>query len=81
MKAFGLPPSRLIGELKRALEAAVEAGEIAPHLESEAYVQFLGENKSAVWLPSSPADGRLFYQSPKLLANRSFRASGRAARE
>jgi poly(A) polymerase len=45
MKAFQLPPSRLIGELKRALEAAIEAGEIAPRLEAEAYVQFLSENR------------------------------------
>lgn len=44
MKAFGLPPSRLVGDVKRALEAAVEAGEIAPGLEAEAYVQFLAEN-------------------------------------
>ena len=44
MKAFGLKPSRQIGELKRSLEFAIEAGEIAPHLESEAYVQFLAEN-------------------------------------
>lgn len=44
MKAFGLSPSRKIGELKRGLELAIEAGEIAPHLDSEAYVQFLAEN-------------------------------------
>jgi len=44
MQAFGLPPSRLIGDLKRHLLACVEAGEIAPHLESEAYVQFLRQN-------------------------------------
>lgn len=44
MKAFGIPPSRLVGELKRSLELAIEAGEIAPHLESAAYVQFLAEN-------------------------------------
>jgi poly(A) polymerase len=52
MKAFQLPPSRLIGEVKRALEAAVEAGEIASHLEAEAYVQFLGENKARFGLPN-----------------------------
>jgi len=51
MKAFGLPPSRLIGDLKRALEAAVEANEIAPHLEAEAYVQFLSENRARFGLP------------------------------
>jgi poly(A) polymerase len=44
MKAFALPPSRFVGELKRGLEAAVEAGEIAPRLESEAYVEFLRAN-------------------------------------
>jgi poly(A) polymerase len=51
MTAFGLPPSRLVGDVKRSLEAAVEAGEIAPRLESDAYVQFLAENKSRFGLP------------------------------
>src|SRR6266511_2558698 len=51
MKAFGLPPSRLVGDLKRSLEAAVEAEEIAPRLESEAYVQFLHENRARFGLP------------------------------
>jgi poly(A) polymerase len=46
MTAFGLPPSRRIGEIKRALEAAVEAGEIEPRLESEAYITFLAENRA-----------------------------------
>lgn len=45
MRAFGLPPSRLIGEVKRALEGAVEAGEIAPQQEPEAYVEFLKANR------------------------------------
>ena len=46
MQAFGLPPSRLLGEIKRALEAAVEAGEIPGQQESAFYVQFLAENKA-----------------------------------
>jgi len=46
MKAFALPPSRLIGDLKRSLECAIEAGEIAPRLEPEAYIQFLSENRA-----------------------------------
>ena len=46
MVAFSLPPSRLIGDIKRALEAAVEAGEIAPRLESGAYVEFVAQNKA-----------------------------------
>ena len=41
MRAFGLPPSRKIGEVKRALEEAVEAGEITPHQPAEAYVEFV----------------------------------------
>jgi len=45
MKAFGLAPSRQIGDIKRALEAAVASGEIAPHQESEAYVAFVGANR------------------------------------
>lgn len=45
MEHFKLPPSRLIGDIKRALEAAVEAGEIEARLESEAYVAFVAENK------------------------------------
>jgi poly(A) polymerase len=41
MKAFGLPPSRLVGDIKRELEKAVDSGEIEPHLPSEAYVAFV----------------------------------------
>jgi poly(A) polymerase len=51
MTTFGLPPSRLIGDIKRALEAAIEAGEIEPHLESKAYVEFVGQNKARFGLP------------------------------
>ncbi|HVJ17002.1 MAG TPA: HDIG domain-containing protein [Polyangiaceae bacterium] len=45
MTAFKLPPSRLIGDIKRALEAAVEAGEIEARLEPEAYVEFVGQHR------------------------------------
>jgi poly(A) polymerase len=44
MKAFGLPPSRKVGDLKRMLEQAVEGGEVAPHQEADAYVEFLRAN-------------------------------------
>ncbi len=46
MKAFGLPPSRLVGEIKKQLEAAIASGEIAPHLESEAYVELIAKDKA-----------------------------------
>lgn len=51
MATFGLPPSRLIGDIKRALEAAIEAGELEPHLESKAYVEFVAQNKARFGLP------------------------------
>ena len=46
MKAFDIPPSRLIGEIKRALDEAIVKGEIPPHQECEAYVAFVGENRA-----------------------------------
>jgi poly(A) polymerase len=51
MRAFGLPPSRLIGDLKRSLLGCIEAGEIAPHLESEEYVRFVRDNAERFGLP------------------------------
>jgi poly(A) polymerase len=45
MRAFGLPPSRKIGELKKALEDAVATGEIAPQQPAEAYVEFVRANR------------------------------------
>lgn len=42
--AFGIPPSRRIGDLKKALEEAVEAGEVAPHQCADFYVAFLREH-------------------------------------
>lgn len=52
MRAFSLPPSRFIGDLKRGLEAAVEAGEIEPHLDTEAYIAFLRANAARFGLPT-----------------------------
>jgi poly(A) polymerase len=45
MKAFGIPPSRRIGDVKRALEEAVAAGEIAPGQPADAYVAFLASHQ------------------------------------
>jgi len=38
MAAFEIPPSRLIGDLKRALEQAIERGELEPRREDAYYV-------------------------------------------
>jgi poly(A) polymerase len=45
MRAFGLPPSRKVGEVKQALEQAVRAGEIAPQQQAEAYLEFIRANR------------------------------------
>ncbi len=46
MKAFNLPPSRLIGDIKKKLEAGVEKGEIPPHLSSEEYVEMIASDRA-----------------------------------
>lgn len=45
MAAFGLPPSRRIGDLKRALEGAIEAGELPARQKSDFYVDFVARNR------------------------------------
>jgi poly(A) polymerase len=45
MKAFALAPSRKIGEMKKMLEDAVEAGEIPSHEPADAYVEFIRTNR------------------------------------
>ena len=44
MKSFGLAPSRLIGEVKKSLEGAIEAGELPAHKDADYYVDYLREN-------------------------------------
>jgi poly(A) polymerase len=46
MEAFGLPPSRRLGELRRALEDAVSAGELPAQQPSEVYVDFIRANRA-----------------------------------
>jgi poly(A) polymerase len=51
MRAFGLKPSRLIGDIKRELEAAVASGEVEGRMPCEAYVAFVAANKERFKLP------------------------------
>ncbi len=44
MKHFSLKPTRYIGELKRALEAAIESGDLEERREDEYYVQWLEDS-------------------------------------
>jgi poly(A) polymerase len=51
MRAFGLPPSRLIGTLKKALEDMVASGELAGHQPAEFYVEFVRANRERLGVP------------------------------
>ena len=51
MRAFELPPSRLIGDLRRALEAAVEAGELPSGQSAEVYIEFVRGQRERFGLP------------------------------
>jgi poly(A) polymerase len=44
MAAFEIPPSRLIGDLKRALEQAIAAGELEPRREDAYYVAHIARS-------------------------------------
>lgn len=44
MKAFGIPPSRRLGDLKKALEAAVDAGDVLSHQDAAFYIAYLRDN-------------------------------------
>jgi poly(A) polymerase len=52
MRAFGLPPSRLIGDLRRALETAVEAGELPAGQPAEMYIEFVRGQPARFGLPT-----------------------------
>ncbi|NLE85108.1 MAG: HD domain-containing protein [Myxococcales bacterium] len=45
MRAFQLPPSRIVGDIKRALEAAVDAGELEGGQPSGYYVQYVADHR------------------------------------
>lgn len=46
MSEFGLPPSKQIGNIKRALEAACDAGEIEAGRDSDYYVDFVATHRT-----------------------------------
>ncbi len=52
MRAFSLPPSRLVGDVKRRLEEAVAAGDVAGHQPAEFYIQLLAEDRGRFGLPT-----------------------------
>ncbi len=46
MKAFAIPPSRIVGEIKKKLEDAIARGEIESRLDNEAYVELIRKDKA-----------------------------------
>jgi len=52
MAAFGIPPSRLIGDIKRGLEGEIERGELESHRDTEYYLSFVREHRSRFGLAS-----------------------------
>jgi poly(A) polymerase len=52
MRVFALPPSRLIGDLRRALEAAIEAGELPAGQPADVYIDFVRAQPGRFGLPA-----------------------------
>jgi hypothetical protein len=53
MAAFDLPPSKLVGELKKVIEQAIKDGEIEGEQELDFYIAFLRQNAVRFGLPAS----------------------------
>ena len=47
MAKFRMPPSKLIGDLKRELLAKIDAGDIEPRMESEYYLPYVEQMLAA----------------------------------
>lgn len=45
MKSFGIPPSRLIGDIKKKLETMVASGELEPHQPAQFYVDLIAQDR------------------------------------
>ena len=43
MEKFALPPSKQIGDLKKALETAVESGALEPRREADYYLEYVAK--------------------------------------
>ena len=53
MRAFELPPSRLIGDMRKALEVAVESGELAGGQSADVYIEFVRGQRARFGLPEA----------------------------
>lgn len=53
MQRFGIPPSRLIGDIKRALESEIDTGALISHQPIDFYIEHLIENAARYGLKNS----------------------------
>lgn len=53
MQRFGIPPSRLIGDIKRALEAEIDTGVLISHQSADFYIEHLATNAERYGLKKS----------------------------
>lgn len=53
MRVFSLPPSKLVGEIRNALEACVEAGELPLQAPFEVYIDFVRSQPDRFALPEA----------------------------
>jgi poly(A) polymerase len=51
MQSFNLAPSRLVGEIKRKLEGAVESGELPARAPAAVYLEFVAAHRARFGLP------------------------------
>jgi poly(A) polymerase len=54
--AFSLPPSKLIGDIRKKLELAVEDGELPLQADFDVYLDFVRQNPERFCLPGQAAD-------------------------
>jgi poly(A) polymerase len=52
MRVFGIPPSKQLGTLMRALELSADSGEIEAHQGADYYVQVVAQNRERFGLVS-----------------------------
>ena len=53
MERFGLEPGRIIGDLRRALEQAVETGALEPRREADYYLDYLDGHRQELGIPGA----------------------------
>ena len=53
MEAFGIPPSKRLGDIKHQLEADIEDGALEPGKDADHYVAYLNEHAADYGLDES----------------------------